>query len=201
VSRWVSSLNEAAAARDDICGCWFLDLDFASGHARANDSGMDFAFGGNTYSGVGDFGTFSEIEESVEFVARGLRAELSGVNSGIITTLKNDVYQGRSAYLYIGLIDPKTYLLVDTPELRWSGFMDTMDIEIGVKASTIQMACEHRMRATPPFSRWSDTDQKARSAGDRIFDQTHLVDGFTSVWAGGRSTTWEGRPGGGYGPG
>jgi hypothetical protein len=43
MSRWISSLNEAAAARDDILGAWFLDLDFVSGHARANDSQMDLS--------------------------------------------------------------------------------------------------------------------------------------------------------------
>lgn len=201
MSRWISALNEAAAARNDIFGAWFLDLDFLSGHARANDSGGDFSFGGNTYLGIGDFGTFDAIEESVEFVARGMRCQLSGVNGSIITSIKNDVYQGRTATLYIGLVDPQTLQLVDTPEVRWSGFMDTMDIEIGVDTTMIQMACEHRLRASPPNSRFADADQQARSAGDLFFNQTHLVDGFVSEWAGGRSTTWASRPGGGYGPG
>lgn len=202
MSRWISALNEAAAERSDIYGCWLLDLAFDSGHVRANDSGIDLSFGGNSYSGVGTFGTFDPIEEALDFVARGKRFELTGIDSGIVATIMSagDTYQGRAATLYVGLIDPDTTRFVDTPEVDWSGYMDTMDIEPDGADSKIVLQCEHRLRNAPLYSRQSDADQKARSPGDRFYDLTHLVSGYVSNW-GGKSTTWNTGPGGGRTPG
>jgi hypothetical protein len=196
--RWVSALNQAAAERDDVYGCWLVDFHFDSGHVRANDAGISLSFGGNEYAGVGTFGRFDVVEESFDFVARGVRFELGGVEEGLIATLLTEKYQGRPAALYCGLLE-KNLQWVDDPELWWSGFMDTMDILPGdkeSKESVIVLQCEHRLRSAPMFSRFSDADQKARSPGDRFFEMLHLVAGYTSQW-GGKVTRWETGPGGG----
>jgi hypothetical protein len=197
--RWASSANQAAAERDDIQGVFLLDLAFDSGHVRCNDSDAALEFGGNTYYGVGELGRFDGVEEAEDFVARGTRFELLGVDSGLISTIRNDVYQGRAATLYVGMLRDNSLQFVDTPEVAWSGFMDTMRIEKRGQVSRIILTCEHRLRSAPPFSRWSDADQKARSSGDRFFDLATLVAGFTSTW-GGKGTTWGPKPGGGSGP-
>lgn len=197
--RWQSALNQAAAERDDIYGCWLVDLAFDSGHVRANDAGIDLSFGGNTFFGVGTFGTFDRVSESVQFVARGVRFELGGVDPGLIATIINDVYQGRAATLYCGLLN-KDLTWVDDPEVFWAGYMDTMDIEPDGKESRIVLQCEHRLRSAPAYSRFSDADQKARSPGDRFFDLLHLVEGHTSTW-GGKATAFNNKPGGGRVPG
>ena len=198
--RWTSSLNQAAAERDDIRGVFLIDLAFDSGHARANDGAADLVFGGNTYYQTGTFGTFDGCDESIEFVARGLRLDLSGADTGLIATIVNDVYQNRPATLYVGLLPTNSNDFVDTPEVVWSGYMDVMKIQGAKSTSHIVLQCEHRLRNSPPNSRWSDSDQKARSPGDRFFDICTLVEGFTSEW-GNRGTTWGPKPGGGYGPG
>jgi hypothetical protein len=199
VSRWTSSLNEAAADGDGILGCFLLDLAFDSGHVRVNDAGFDLPVGANTYVGVGAFGDFDGVEESVEFVARGVRYTLSGIDTGLISTIRTEKYKRRAGTLYVAMLTEQR-ALVDTPEIVWSGYMDTMQVEVSGASSQINLQCEHRLRNAPPFSRFSDADQKARSAGDRGFDLTHLVAGYKSTW-GGRGTTWGPKPGGGYGPG
>jgi hypothetical protein len=199
VSRWVSSANEAAADGDNIRACFLLDLAFDSGHVRVNDGGIDLVVSGNTYYGVGSFGDFDGVEESVEFVARGVRFTLSGVDSGLISTIRTEKYKRRAATLYVAMLTEQV-ALVDTPEVVWAGFMDTMQLEQDGPQTQITLQCEHRLRNSPPFSRFSDADQKARSPGDRGFDALHLVAGYKSTW-GGRGTTWGPKPGGGYGPG
>lgn len=201
MSRWASSLNRAAAQATDcrIRGAWLLDLKFDSGHVRVNDSGADLSFGGNTFSGIGAMGTFDAIEESVEFVARGVRFELTGVDPGLIATTMTEIYQGRPALLYCGMLD-ENHSFVDTPELFWSGYMDTMEIAREKLECRIILQCEHRLRNAPPNSRFSDADQKARSSGDRFFDKLSFVAGYRNSW-GGKSTSWNYKPGGGYNPG
>lgn len=202
--RWVSALNEAAAELDDIVGAYFLDLSFVSGHVRVNDSGHEIEWGGFIWYGVGQLGSFESAEESVDFIARGERYELNGVNPDLIATITAERYQGRPVTRYVGLFNPDG-TLVDDPEVAWTGYMDTMDVEVeeaneGGSGSRIMVSAEHRLRSTPPFARWSDADQKARSSGDRFFDLATMVESFVSQW-GDKQTTFGPKAGGGYGPG
>jgi hypothetical protein len=195
MSRWISPLNEAAAQRSNILGVWLLDLDFESGHVRANDSGANLLVGPHTYYGVGTFGTFDDIDEDSDFVARGKRFELGGVDPGLNATILSERYQGRSAKLYVGLLPERSMTFVDTPELRWAGYMDTMRISRSGKTKKIILQCEHRLRNAPEYSRFSDADQQGRSPGDRFFELLHIVEGYISSW-GGKSTRWITGPGG-----
>jgi hypothetical protein len=197
--RFASALNRAAAALSSIRCAYLVDLDFGSGHARYNDSGMNLEFGGNTYFGTGGFGSFDGVTEDIDGVAYGVRFELSGVDSGFIATIRTERYQGRPALLYIGLFN-EANVFVDTPELVWSGYMDTMDLKIKGKTSVIELNCEHRVRAAPPVARWSDAEQKMLNPGDKFFEFTPFVSGYVSSW-GGKATQWSYKPGGGYQPG
>jgi hypothetical protein len=208
MSRWASIYNEAAADVDGLRGCHLLDLSFSSGHVFVTDAGIDMSFGGNTYVAVGGLGSFDGIEESVDFVARGCRMELGGIEPTLIATIisESDTYQGRPATLYVGMLDEQN-AFIDTPEILWAGYMDTMKISMNrtddVVAAKIILTCEHRLRNTPPYSRWSDADQQERyqsPSRDRFFQYTAVAAGYKSNW-GGRLTTWNYRPGGGYTPG
>jgi hypothetical protein len=196
MSRWSSSLNAAAAERSSIIGCFLVELDFVSGFVRANDSAMNLSFGGNEFTGIGTFGSFDGVKEDIDGVAYGVRFELSGVDSGLIATIMTERYQGRPARLYVGMFDAN-HALVDTPEIVWSGQIDTMTIEHSGRESKIVLQCEHRLRNAPPVSRWCDAEQQTRSPGDRFFEFTPLVAGYTSSW-GGKATVWSIKPGGGY---
>lgn len=202
--RWTSALNEAAAELDEILGAFFIDMDFVSGNVRVNDGGHDVVWGGFNWFGIAQFGSFQAAEESVEFIARGERYELNGVNPDLIATICAERYQGRPVTRYVGLFDPSG-ALIDTPEVCWTGFMDTMDIEAGPadnggSGSRILLTAEHRLRAMPPFARFSDADQKAKFTNDRFFNQSLFVETYVSQW-GDKQTTYGPKPGGGYGPG
>jgi hypothetical protein len=196
MSRWADPLNEAAAERDAIRGAWLIDLAFDSGHVRANDSGADVSFGGNTYYGIGQFGGFDGVEENVNAIATGIRFTLTGVDTSLIAAIKNNVYQNRAASLYVGMLAESSRDFVATPELAWSGYMDTMQIEMRGDEWRITLTCEHRLRNSPPHSRWSDADQQARSTNDRFFNLTPLVSSYNGPW-GNRGSTYGPGPGGG----
>ena len=195
MSRWDLPANEAAAALSVVHGVWLVDLVFDSGHFRANDGGADIVVGGDTYYAVGSFGGHDGIEESVEFVARGVRLTLTGVDIALISTVANESVQNRPAALYVAMLSEQGQL-IGTPQLFWSGFMDTFDIEVAGAEAKLTIGCEHRLRNAPQYSRFADADQQGRSPGDRGFNMLHFVEGYTNTW-GGKQTIYN-YHGGGY---
>lgn len=182
MTRFVSSTNETEAAKTSVQFIVLAALDFSSGYVRAHDGIGSYSFGGNTYTGVGQFGGIELVEESTEIVARGVRAKLSGVDASLVSTVMTEVYQGRTATFYLGMIDPTTNAFVADPEEIWSGRMDTMSIEIDKGSAVITLTCEHELRRDPPASRMTNEDQQIRSTGDRFFDMLHLIPTYKASW-------------------
>ncbi|HEU4602313.1 MAG TPA: hypothetical protein VFS24_10110, partial [Steroidobacteraceae bacterium] len=104
MTRWASSTAETAAGQLDVMMVTLVDLDFASGHVRAHDGVGELSFGGNTYDGLGKYGSIEGITEDLEIVARPLRLKLSGVDAALVTTAMTESYQNRSATVYIGIL-------------------------------------------------------------------------------------------------
>ena len=183
MTRIVSSLNATATAGLTVGLVVLADLDFLSGHIRVHDGVGPLAFGGNTYSGVGTFGGIEGgVVESVDFVARPLTLKLSGVDASLVTTTMTEVYQNRTASLYVGLLDLNSALLVDTPELCWEGRMDTMRLEINQGVAVITLACEHRLYREPRIARYTDQDEQLAYSGDVFFNQLSNIPMSTSNW-------------------
>lgn len=186
-----------------------VDLDFVSGHVRANDSPIKLSFGGNDYLGVGQFGGFDEVSESLDVVARPLKLRLSGVPSDIVPDVLTENYQNRAATVYIGFIDQTTMTFVDTPETVWTGQMDKLDVDDGPESATITLTCENDLYIEPLAARYTDQDQKLRYSGDSFFDCLYMIPASRSTWgaatqsyAGGSGSQAGGgmRGGGGLGP-
>ncbi len=182
MTRFVSSTNETEAAKAHVELRIFAELDFVSGFVRVHDGIGSLTFSGNTYTGLGQFGSVELVEESTELVARGVRCRLSGVEPSYITTTMTENYQNREATFYLGMVTPGTNTLVATPEEIWSGRMDTMDIELSEGGAVITLQCEHRLRREPPAARWTNEDQQIRFTGDRGFDMLHMVGKTKAAW-------------------
>jgi len=198
MSRWVSADNEAAVESGNFRGCFLAEFEFTSGTVRINDGGHDVVHNGNTYFGTGGFGEFDEVREDTDGVAYGVRFGL-GVDSGIVATMRTEKYQGKPARLYVALFD-ENWQLIDDPELIWSGYMDTLKVSTKGRQAAIVLTCEHRIRQAAPNGRFADAEQRSQYSGDKFFEYVHLVAGYTSNW-GGKSSSWNYQPGGGYRPG
>jgi len=186
VTRFSSSDNQAAAARPDVYAAICADLALASGTLRLNDSEYTFPINGNTYTGLGRFGSIEHVEESTDMVARPVRLSLSGVDSSLIAEALPDTdvsnYQNRAVTLRLALFVPSTYQLVDTPEILWEGRMNQMVITLGADQSQIALSCEHRLRRAPRIARYTNEDQQLLYPGDRFFDLLPQIPGFRGTW-------------------
>jgi len=181
-SRFASATNETASARTTLRLFIACALDFASGFVRAHDGLGTFSWASNSYDGVGRFGGIDVAEETIDVIAKPVKMKLSGVDSGLVATTMTEEYQGRSATLYFGLVNPDTNVLFDTPETLWDGLMDQMSISLGQATGEITLNCEHRLRAEPCIARYTDADQQKRYSGDRFFDVQGKIQGFRGTW-------------------
>lgn len=181
MTRWVSATNETAAAQPAAYLVVLAAFDFSSGMVRIHDGAGSLSFSGNTYLGIGSFGSIELIEENIDTVARGVRCTLSGVDSSFVTSAMAETYQGRSATFWLGMLTEQL-AFVDTPEEIWSGRMDTMTVSYGQNTASIQLNCEHRLRREPLVSRYTDADQRLAYAGDRFFDLLPKIPQFKASW-------------------
>ena len=182
MSRIVSTTNATEADKLSIVAVVMADLDFVSGIVRVHDGSGSLSFGGNTYSGVGQFGGIDVIDENIDIVARGIKLTLSGVDSVFVTPTMTEVYQNRDVTLYLGFVNQATGALLDTPETIWEGRMNQMSFRIDKGVASIELTCEHRLRREPRIARYSDEDQRVLFAGDRFFDLMFAIQGFVGKW-------------------
>lgn len=186
MTRWVSNANATAAAKVDVHLAVLCDLDFDDQTVRVNDSGADLVYAGNTYKGLGEFGTLDNIDETIETIARPLELTLSGVpgGQGLLTEAMTQNYQGRTLTLYLGILDPVTMQWAANPEIAWEGRMDYMTVELGPNTSSIRLRCENRLNREPPVSRMNDVDQQLAHSGDTFFNLLWMIPLSTAGWGG-----------------
>lgn len=182
MTRIVSADNATEADKLSVVVVVMAELDFASGISRIHDGSGNLSFGGNTFYGAGQFGGVDVIDENIDFVARGIKLTLSGVDSVFVTPTMTEVYQNRPVTLYLGFVNQATGALVATPETIWEGRMNQMSFSISNGSAVIELTCEHRLRREPRIARYTDQDQKLAYPGDKFFELTYAIPGFVSRW-------------------
>lgn len=199
MTRFADANNATEAAKANIRIFVAVALDFTSGVIRVHDGIGSITWGGNTYEGVGKFGSIETVDESAEVIARPVTLLLSGVESGLISTALTEAYQGRTATIFLGFMNLDTGALIATPETAWEGRMNQMNVSMSAGAATIKLTCEHRLRREPRIGRYTDQDQQILFVGDRFFDLIPDIKGFVAKW-GDRDAIYPAAPiGGGTG--
>lgn len=160
-----------------------VDLDFSSGHVRLNSSPYELTIDSNAYTGAGNLGAISLVEEGSELKSYGMTMKLSGISTSLISIALSEHYQGRDATVYIALLNTTTHAIVGTPLLVWKGRMDTMDITAGQTAE-FTLSCESRLVdwERPRIRRYTHEDQQLYYPGDTFFEFVPQMQDFQLVW-------------------
>lgn len=182
MTRWVSNNNATAAAQQALAMVTLCDLNFSDGTIRVHDGFMQLSFGGNTYSGLGDYGQIDVVDESTETIAKTITLTLSSVPGNLLTEAMTQNYQGRVVTIYIGILDVNSMQFIDTPETIWEGRMDYMTVEIQQNGATLQMRCENRLNREPLVARLTDTDQQLAYPGDTFLDLVWMIPFASAGW-------------------
>jgi len=123
-----TALARAAAAEAGIQ--LLIELQFSSGTQYITTWAMNIVSGGNTYLGLGDLVSVSQLGESADQGADKLVLGASIVNTAMLAALIGPatVYRNRRAKISAQFID-NTFQPAGAAVLRWTGFMDRVTVE------------------------------------------------------------------------
>lgn len=162
------STNNSNVLNDDVVRpIYFLKFEFPSGNVYLNSSDRNITWGGNSYIGAGSIGTVSDIEETSELQAQGIKLTLTGIPSTYVSIALTSEYQGSATTEYLGFFN-ENYGLVDDPFVIFVGKVDTMAISLSDTA-TIEVDIENRLVdwERPRISRFTNEEQQNLFSGDK----------------------------------
>lgn len=158
------------------------ELSFASGFVRAHSGVGDLLFNGQIYKGLGQYGGISGVREGSNLEAEKLTATLSGVDPAYISIALNEQYQGRPASFWVGFLNTEGVLVAD-PVLIFGGSIDTMNVQVGKKA-TVSVSIINKLAdwAKPKVRRYNNQDQQERYHGDLGLQYVESATEKTLFW-------------------
>ena len=187
MSRTLTSGMLGVTTADVVRPAYFVKMVFNSGE-NPDDlniwSGIgDLAFGGTTYTGVGDLLSISQVTETADISATGINVSITGIKTSFIAIAKNHEYQGRPLTVSLGAFNASGSLIAD-PVIVFSGFMDTMVIKEGAATSTISVNVENKLVAfeRSRVRRYTAEDQKIDHPTDKGFEFVTSIVQKQIIW-------------------
>jgi len=158
-------------------------FDFAEGAVCANTSDRDYDFDGNTYRGLSEIVSISDIEENSDGTPAGLVFGLNGVDPTLTEYVLAQDYHRRDVRLYLAFLTEQLQF-AHTPYLLWEGYMDTMSTKSGRNTDTISLSAENRLIMFNRAKDWQYTDahQRLFDSTDQIFDQVNGLANKVVMW-------------------
>lgn len=179
------TLTVAAQNALDAEHVWYvalIELGFDSGTIRLSNASYDITWNSQTWLGGGRFCSLEPIEETTNPAAAALALRLSGIQSGYISRILTEHYQGRAAKIWFAPLDANLQAIAD-PVQMFSGRMDEPEVTIGETADIV-LRLENRWADwdRPRTRRYNSADQEARFSGDRFFEYAESMDGLDMIW-------------------
>lgn len=183
MSRDLDAATATASSADTALPVWFVKLAFDGGEVNLHSRIGTITWGGDDYTGAGGIGGISVVDEDSELARSTLELTLEGLPTDILSTVLNEHYQGRTATVYLGYLDPVTNQLVADPGIIYRGRMDTAKPRQG-KTLSVSLTVESRFAAwdRPNVGRYNNADQQARYPGDRGLEFVEQTTDLTIAW-------------------
>jgi len=159
----------------------FLEATFISGTIYVWSGYGPVVWNGHTWTGLGDLGKVSAIEETIDTRAAGIRLELSGLNPDLLNKALNECRQGDPVILYFGTLTDAGAVIAD-PYQAFNGLMDvpTIDEKQGIISITVESELLDLKRA--PGTRFTHEDQQIEFPGDLGFEYVAQLQNKTLKW-------------------
>jgi hypothetical protein len=184
-TRDINAATLAASAASTIQPVLFAKLQLDEGDILAHTQLGDLTFGGDTYTGIGQFGGISSADEVSDLSRTPVSLTLSNIPPAMAAVVLGQHYQGRTATVYLGYLDLTTRLLVDDPTIFYRGLIDTADIQQDA-SFTITLSVESRFAAwdNPLVRRYNNSDQQSLFPGDTGLQFIEQAADKQIVWGG-----------------
>lgn len=171
----------AAIGSSSFSPCYLLDLQLVSGTDYAWSGIGSVFWNGNTYAGVGSFGSVGDVSESCEANADGTTVGLSGIDSTLLNDTLNDIQQGAPATLWLALFSAGTIL---TAYPLFGGTVDKPTVGIGPDTLSIALNLETKMAnmQRPTNRRYTAADQRNYFPNDSGFSWIEVDCSIALIW-------------------
>jgi hypothetical protein len=165
--------QQAALEKAVVRVAYFAEFAFASGTLRVCNINQTVTWGGFDWSGLGQLGSISPVEESDGLNSSALNFTLNLAQPSLLAEAAGAVedYRGKPAKLYMCPLD-ESYQLIDTPQICWRGTMDMVTLGIDGGSGSIVLKCEtasYGLKRRPSL-RMNASQQKQKYPTDRGFD-------------------------------
>ena len=166
MSRGLTASYLAAADAGTVYPALLASFDFSGGDVDVWTGIGSLSYGGITYSGVGNLGGMSAIDESEETRANGVMFNLSGIPSAMVSSILSENYRNRACTVSLALFSSLTAAApITDPAVMFVGRMDQATLQDDGETAQINIAAESRLidlqRAR--VRRYTDEDQRSGS--------------------------------------
>ena len=147
----------------------------------------DDGSGSQSWTGTGDLGQISKIQEGEEVSPYGIQLTLSGLDPDLVGEAIKEIYYQRPVTLYVGALNDSDQL-VATPDVMWTGFMDLMTASVGAEGGdTLVLNCESELAMFERsrnllFTNASQQLISSNTPPDTFFNQLQDMQDLTLSW-------------------
>jgi hypothetical protein len=168
---------------NQIRPAFMADLAFASQTVHCWTGVGNIVYNGNTYIGVGSFGTIEKITEATDVQAYGTSIALSGIDPNIFNECMNDIQMGAPAAIYFALLDNNGQVY-GTPYPAFVGTVDKPTVGMGTKEINITLALENKLSnlSRANMRRYTSADQQLYYPGDTCFNSVESLNDQALIW-------------------
>ena len=167
MARAIHSDTAMALERDNLSAIVMVRLDWPGGASYAHSGIGNLIYQGNTWIGVGDWGSIGGIEEPGDLEAGLVRLVLNGVDQVNIQRSLSADYQGREAQILLALLEP-TGAIIGEPVSMYRGQMDQLVGTLGATGKlTLSLGDALAYWETGTNDLWTHESQQNHHAGDR----------------------------------
>jgi hypothetical protein len=161
----------------------FLKMQFNTGPIFVWSGNVPINWNGQQWTGLGQLGTISAVEESSELAAVNVTFTLTNIPQDLLQDALSEVRQGNPVQLWFGTLGDNNNVLADPLQI-FAGRMDTPTIDEGALTGSISISVESRLidlnRARE--RRYTHQDQQIDHPGDLGFQYVQQIQQWNGTW-------------------
>lgn len=184
MSRYLTANQNSLSSQNVVALRQLADIGVTSGTVYACNGYRYLFTMGNTYSPVGMLGGIEPIQEESDPFPRGLKMWLAAINSSQLYEPLREQMFNRPVKVYEVFLEPETFALTNTPELRWQGLIDEVEIRFQdpERGNYYEVGAETDLRRTPKRAFFNHESQFIAFSGDLFFDWMPIIPTYRSMW-------------------
>lgn len=162
----------------------FYEGEFQGVTVRFHSGVGSLSWNGETWTGAGDLGRISTVEESAEVKANGVTVGLNGLKSSLLSNALQNARRSKPCRMWLGFLDAAGAVVSD-PYLVFRGFLDQPKLKPSAEdKAELSINYENRLvrLQKPNIRRWTHEDQRSDFPTDKGFEFVPRANEWNGKW-------------------